>query len=739
MSDPMAEIRASFFIECEELLEALQDGLQTMYDGAGDGETVNVVFRAVHSIKGGAGAFGLDGLVSFAHRFETALDEVRGGNLVADAAVLKLFFTCNDILGDLVRESRDGIDHDRTRTDPVLAELDALLGGPVEAEASPEEAIDFEVATLAFDLDLGSPDTETDDPTWRIRFQPGPMLYANGNEPLFLFRALRDLGELDVTCHDNDLPPLADLDCEHAHLGWDLSLTTSEDRAAIAEAFDFVEGLCALDIEPLAGDPALADLAVLSVLNDAVEEAETVDTEPTANLDLVEDAEVPDEPQIDAAPPVAAPSATPAPERASPPATAAPATPRATVRVDLDRIDRLVNLVGEIVINQAMLSQSVEAAGIPPNSPVRTGLEEFQQLTRDIQESVMMIRAQPVKSLFQRMSRIVREASAEIGKDVRLRTEGENTEVDKTVIERLADPLTHMIRNAVDHGLEQNDLRENAGKPREGTVYLTATHRSGRVVIEVADDGAGINRPKVLKKAIEKELIPADSQLSDSEIDNLLFLPGFSTADEISNLSGRGVGMDVVRSSIQSLGGRISIQSDPGAGTTFSISLPLTLAVLDGMVVRVAGETLVVPLNAIFETLAVTQEDLRAFGPSTHVINIRDSFVPLIDLGAELGYRTPLDDYTGGVVLLIGQEDGLSAAVVVDAIEDQRQVVIKGLQESYGRVPGIAAATILGDGQIALILDPIDLIAQASGLTKISSAVSGPKSLSGSSSHGDFI
>lgn len=737
MSDPMAEIRASFFIECEELLEALQDGLQTMYDGAGDGETVNVVFRAVHSIKGGAGAFGLDGLVSFAHRFETALDEVRGGNLVADAAVLKLFFTCNDILGDLVRESRDGIDHDRTRTDPVLAELDALLGGPVEAEDASEEAIDFEVTTLAFDLDLGLADTDTD-PTWRVRFQPGPMLYANGNEPLFLFRALRDLGELDVTCHDNDLPPLADLDCEHAHLGWDLSLTTSEDRAAIAEAFDFVEGLCALDIEPLAGDPALADLAAISALNDDVEKVETVDTAPKASFELVDEVEAPDEPQMDAAPPVAAPSATPAPERASPPATPAPAAPRATVRVDLDRIDRLVNLVGEIVINQAMLSQSVEAAGIPPNSPVRTGLEEFQQLTRDIQVSVMMIRAQPVKSLFQRMSRIVREASADIGKDVRLRTEGENTEVDKTVIERLADPLTHMIRNAVDHGLEQNDLRENAGKPREGTVYLTATHRSGRVVIEVADDGAGINRPKVLKKAIEKDLIPADSQLSDSEIDNLLFLPGFSTADEISNLSGRGVGMDVVRSSIQALGGRISIQSDPGAGTTFSISLPLTLAVLDGMVVRVAGETLVVPLNAIFETLAVTQEDLRAFGPSTHVINIRDSFVPLIDLGAELGYRTPLDDYTGGVVLLIGQEDGLSAAVVVDAIEDQRQVVIKGLQESYGRVPGIAAATILGDGQIALILDPIDLIAQASGLTKISSAVSGPKSLSGSSSHGDF-
>lgn len=732
MSDPMAEIRASFFIECEELLEALQDGLQTMYDGQGDGETVNIVFRAVHSIKGGAGAFGLDGLVSFAHRFETALDEVRGGNLEADATVLKLFFTCNDILGDLVRESRDGLDHDHSRIDPVLADLDALLGGAPEDTAEPEEEIEFEVTALSFDLDLGgddAPEAEEDgDPVWTVRFQPGPMLYANGNEPLFLFRALRDLGALSVTCLDNDLPPLADLDCEHAHIGWDLQLATTEDRAAIAEAFDFVEGLCTLEIDQSGGGPALVDLPDLADLTDGSDEP--AETAPGPIVLMPEPA-----PQPAPAPPPSAPEAPTvereddlrAPARDKPAVSAAPppSTPRATVRVDLDRIDRLVNLVGEIVINQAMLSQSVEAAGIPPNSPVRTGLEEFQQLTRDIQESVMMIRAQPVKSLFQRMSRIVRESSADIGKDVRLRTEGENTEVDKTVIERLADPLTHMIRNAVDHGLEQNSVREAAGKQREGTVYLTALHRSGRVVIEVADDGAGINRPKVLKKAIEKELIPADSQLSDGEIDNLLFLPGFSTADEISNLSGRGVGMDVVRSSIQALGGRISIQSEPGKGTTFSISLPLTLAVLDGMVVRVAGETLVVPLNAIFETLAVTQDDLRAFGPSTHVINIRNSFVPLIDLGAELGYRTPLDDYSGGVVLLIGQEDGLSAAVVVDAIEDQRQVVIKGLQESYGRVPGIAAATILGDGQIALILDPIDLIAQASGLTKVSGALPG--------------
>ena len=400
------------------------------------------------------------------------------------------------------------------------------------------------------------------------------------------------------------------------------------------------------------------------------------------------------------------------------PATGTPAAdPGATVRVDLERIDRLVNLVGELVINQAMLAQSVTEAGLPPNSPVMTGLEAFMMLTRDIQDSVMMIRAQPVKPLFQRMARIVRESSSAIGKEVKLRTEGEATEVDKTVIERLADPLTHMIRNAVDHGLEPTETRVAAGKPREGVITLCAQHRSGRVVIEVTDDGGGINRKKVFAKAVEKGLVPADSHLSDSEIDNLLFLPGFSTADQVSALSGRGVGMDVVKSSIQALGGRIAITSEPGKGTCFSISLPLTLAVLDGMVVNVANETLVVPLSSILETATLTSEDIRVLGPETHVIHLRGAFVPLYDLGAELGYRAPKSNYEGGIVLLTAQENGERSALVVDAILEQRQVVIKGLQQSYGHIPGVAAATILGDGQIALILDPADLVDNASGRT----------------------
>ncbi|ABG32571.1 chemotaxis protein CheA [Roseobacter denitrificans OCh 114] len=740
----MAEIRASFFIECEELLEALQDGLEALNDGAGDPETINVVFRAVHSIKGGAGAFGLEALVRFAHRFETVLDEIRAGRMVADANALKLFFQCSDHLSDLVRISRDAGTLPEDETSKLLALLDELLGenGAIPEEEEVEEEIDFQPAALSFDLDLGDADEgdaldllppltfdEDEGPRssrYEITFKPENELYETGNEPFQILRALDEMGECKVTCKTDQVPELASLAPENAYLSWHIELTTDVEEAEISAAFEFVEGLCLLDIK------SVDDEDTQEEQNGS--EDSTADADPISELTTpaakVEEVSEPD-PIAELSKP--APEATEkvvAPQKAEQktPTPAAPA--KSVVRVDLDRIERLVNLVGELVINQAMLSQSLESSGLSPHSDAMNGLEEFQRLTRDIQDSVMMIRAQPVKSLFQRMSRIVRESSAAVDKDVRLVTNGEGTEVDKTVIERLADPLTHMIRNAVDHGLETTDARLAAGKPAQGQVKLTAAHRSGRVVIEVADDGAGINRPKVLQIAIDKGLIPKDASLSESEIDNLLFLPGFSTASVVSDLSGRGVGMDVVRTAIQALGGRITISSTPGSGTTFSISLPLTLAVLDGMVVQVADETLVLPLNVVIETLTLSNDDVEMVRPGANVVRVRSGFVPLFDLGEELGYRGPIDDYEGSVVLLIAHEDESRAALIIDSIQDQRQVVIKGLDDSFYRAPGIAAATILGDGQIALILDTSDIITNAIGsnISGHSSTVSGATS-----------
>ncbi len=691
--DPMAEIRASFFMECEELLEAMQDGLQQMDDGTDDSETIHVVFRAVHSIKGGAGAFGLEALVRFAHRYETTLDAVRNGTLETDPELIKLFFRAADQVSDLVRASRDDTDLPTKQGELLIADFDKYIGSDEEEEA--DEEIEFQPLGLSLDLDFGDADAadDTQTPQFQIFFAPEAEMFENGNDAYPILGALAGLGECDIKCDASKLPELDSLAPETPYLAWNILLNTQVDEAEIASMFEFVEGLCTYTITK-------SDRADVSSTDEALPEFEPPVEAAPAPLEKAPKA--PKDPQ-------------PQTKKETPPASAktAPTAAKAVVRVDLDRIERLVNLVGELVINQAMLAQSLQSSGLSPHSDAMNGLEEFQRLTRDIQDGVMMIRAQPVKSLFQRMSRIVRESSAAVGKEVRLVSEGENTEVDKTVIERLADPLTHMIRNAVDHGLEKTDDRIAAGKNREGIVRLSAAHRSGRVIIEVSDDGGGINRPRVQQIAIDKGLIPSDAVLSDTEVDNLLFLPGFSTASEVSDLSGRGVGMDVVRTSIQSLGGRISITSSPGEGTTFSISLPLTLAVLDGMVVEVAGETLVIPLNMVAETLTIADDTLDSIQPGIDVVRVRDGFVPLFDLGYQLGYRERKEHYFESVALLISQEDGSIGALIVDEIQDQRQVVIKGLDDTFYRAPGIAAATILGDGQIALILDPSDIIAKA--------------------------
>ncbi len=743
--DPLEAIKVTFFQECEEQLSELESGLLAMEQGETDSETVNAVFRAVHSIKGGAGAFSLEPLVRFAHVFETTLDDVRGGKLAPDNNVVKVMLRAADVLADHVRAARDGGVVEEARSQALAAALEALNGEAplapvVSAELDDMPGLEFTPLTVSEDdgfgddfgftpLAAGIIALEPEGPalrTWTVLLRPKNALYAKANETGLLLRELKRLGDLQVSIDRSELPGLAEMDAEHAYLTWTILLTTDRSQSDIQDVFEFVDGDCDLSItaEDFAVSPAEIGVLggdepfdVMALIQQAQAEVQAAPA-PVIMAQAFAGPASPPAPApapLAAAPAVSVSSPPPSPVAAAaavaPDAAHGAAAQQATIRVDLDRVDRLIDLVGELVINQAMLAQRVTESGVPRSSNIAMGLDDLEHLTREIQDSVMAIRAQPVKSVFQRMPRLVREVAAMTGKQVRLVTEGEGTEVDKTVIERLTDPITHMIRNAIDHGLERPEVRVAAGKGPEGTVRLSAVHRSGRIVIEVSDDGKGIDRPRVRQIAIDKGLIEVDSNLSDEDVDNLIFMPGFSTASSVSDISGRGVGMDVVKRSIQGLGGRIAITSRPGQGSTFTLSLPLTLAVLDGMVVSVCDHTLVAPLTAIIESLQPKAQDVRAIGPDAYVIAIRDTYTPLIDVGAMLGYRTTPLDPTKGVALLVEGEGGARAALMVDAIQGQRQVVIKSLEANYRQVEGIAAATILGDGRVALILDVDNVVA----------------------------
>ena len=686
-------IRDMFFEESEELLEALTEGLAQMAQGDHSSDTVNAVFRAVHSIKGGAGALKLAALVAFAHRFETVLDEVRGLRISIDAEVILTLQRSADHLVDLVEAARIGVDGEADGTAGFLAALDACLGA-VEGGGAPmtdedeDGSFDFAAITLNFDLDM--PETPTGQ-EYHIRFRPTAALYNNGHDPALLIATLADFGTMSVELDLSQLPDLATFHPKQSYLGWSMRLLTEESETAITEVFEFVEGLCELEIRP--ADPLVALPGTVATEEPAVPTSATapvVDTPPVRAAAAVKD--------------TAAPGRDESAEGATAPGEAK--GPKPTLRVDLDRVDRLINAVGELIINQSMIAQRVQELRLATDADVVTHVEDYRLLARDIQEAVMAIRAQPVKPLFQRMSRIVREAADSTGKSARLVTHGEGAEVDKTVVERLADPLTHMIRNAVDHGLEQPADRVAAGKDPVGTIHLSAAHRSGSVIITIRDDGAGLNRRKILDIARRKNLIGEDTDPSDAEIDALLFLPGFSTASTISSLSGRGVGLDVVRNAVAALGGRVSIASTPGQGTEFTITLPLTLAVLDGMVVSVAGQVMVIPITSILETIRPGASEIHMVGTEDRLLSIRGKFIPMVDVATGLGFSRPPGHPEPQTLLLVETENQGQCALIVDRVFDQRQVVIKGLDSNYGAVPGVSAATVLGDGQIALILDP---------------------------------
>lgn len=718
------EIQGIFFLECEESLVSAEQGLAACKAGTQGPDTVNAIFRAVHSIKGGAGAFGFEALQAFTHTFETLLSDVRENLVPMTPTLIDLLLRALDVLSDHVSAVRDG---SGTPEDAALIrELEGAMANaqgavtdtqaqdveaaPAVQASAPSPFVTFDEEDLTSDLDLddllndlaSSPPIEDIEPAqgWHIHLRPHAGAMRNGGEPLLLLREMAALGATVCACDTSAIPSLDDFDPHQGYLGWTYEVPQNVPEASMRDIFDFVGDDCPIVIGT---DAAIPPLRL---------EPRSAPPAPAPSTPKAVPAPAPVAACLPAAAPVPAPApAAAAPEAPQPAAggnapPAAPA-PGQSIRIDLIKLDKLIDTVGELVIAQAMLAQRLQNENVQSVEE----LTLLESLTRDIQESAMSIRAQPIGSVFSRVPRILRELSASTGKHVNLQVFGETTELDKTVIERLGEPLTHLIRNAVDHGIESPEDRLAKGKSAEGTLTLSAEQRSGRILIRIADDGAGINRARVFAKAVEKGIISPDAQLSKEEIEALIFAPGFSTAAAITNVSGRGVGMDVVRQNVKDLGGRISIESEEGKGTSFTLTLPLTLAISDGMIVKVGDQTLVVPLTHVVESLRPEPKDVQGLGTSCMMLNVRGRFIPVVSVGDAVAARGAVTNPSEGVLMVVDTESAGQAALLVDNISDQRQFVIKSLDTHYRNVDGVAGATILGDGRVALILN-VDTLVQ---------------------------
>jgi two-component system chemotaxis sensor kinase CheA len=673
MSD-MDEFKVIFFTECAELLVDMEERLVQLDTTVSDKEALNAIFRCAHSIKGGSGAFGMNAIMGFTHSLEALLDIMRSTDVPPTREAIDVLLKSADVVTKMLEMAKQNQEPPADFGADVLAAIKALTSGgaptPLPAMAMPHG--DPSAAQAA---------SGSATPSYHIKFAPYPELFATANEPLLLLRELAKLGQTTIAADIKRLPEIADLKAAECYIRGNITLVTDKPETAIWDVFEFVAHVC--------------DLTVTKEAAPAPQAATAPAPQPAATAPVAQAAS----PPAAAAAPAKPAEAKKAGEE---PAKAAAAT--SSIRVDLEKVDRLVNMVGELVITEAMIRAQVRHLAEDQFADLLRGVDELSQHTRELQEAVMAMRMQPVKSIFSRMPRIVRDTASQLGKDIQLVLSGENTEVDKTVIESLSDPLTHMIRNSCDHGIETPDQRVWNDKPLQGTIHLSAYHRSGRIIIEIADDGAGINRVRVFEKAKEKGIVAPDAQLSDEEIDHLIFHAGFSTAEKVTSVSGRGVGMDVVRRNIEALGGTVSINNRPGKGSTFTVSLPLTLAILDGMIVRVGKEFYVVPITSIIETLRPKPEQVHHVEGRGDVLNVRGEFLPLVYLHSVFGIKNAEHEPSKALTVLV-ESGAHKMGLVVDELVGQQQVVIKSLEANADPVKGISGATILGDGKVSLILE----------------------------------
>jgi two-component system chemotaxis sensor kinase CheA len=654
--------------EAAELLEQLEKALLDLEQRPDDRDLVDMAFRALHTIKGSGAMFGFEQVASFAHEFESAFDRVRKGETSPSRDLIAIALAAKDFIRSQIERPDET---DAMAGVCIISDLRQLIAGNDT----------YSVETVAEPIALAEADA---DPlvTWRIRISFNKDVLINGSNPLLLLGELRELGDCQVTVDSNSVPLLDALEPTACYLRWEALLTTTHPRAAIYDVFIFVMDDMELDIQQEAA-PALRQAA--SPVQPIALAASTPVT-PAGEHGLA---------QAEAS------------SQRSPAEPRTPSKDYSTIRVPAERLDEMMDRVGELVISQARLSQLTSSNG----GGTKAVAEDIERLTASLRDAMMGIRMVPIGQLFGRFRRLIHDLSRDLGKEIELVTEGEDTELDKTMIEKLADPLVHIIRNSADHGLESPDLRSAAGKSPTGRISLVARHAGAEVLISVIDDGRGLDTKRIRAKAEEQGLIAANAVISEAEINQMIFHPGFSTAKEVSALSGRGVGMDVVKRTIEGMRGKIDIATDPGHGTQITLRLPLTLAIIEGLLVRVADGRYVIPLTAVEECVELSiLDDTRSEGRS--FLNIRGDLVPFLRLRELFDENGAPDVHQKVVIVTVGDT---RVGLVVDQIIGSHQTVIKSLSKLHADVPSFSGATILGDGTVALILDVLHLVALGQG------------------------
>lgn len=675
----LSQFHEVFFEESMEGVDVMESGLLGMDLEQPNVETINNVFRAAHSIKGGAGTFGFQEVTDFTHGLESLLDDLRGGDLRISDELIQLLLESVDFLKYMLQECQAG----RTVPDDEIEVHAAKLAG-FEAGVAPPSITNLNTGIEQRPELPSNPETRDIDNPWQIDFVPHTTFFNSGNDPYRIIRELNELGKVTTLVTEKNLPALSGLEPENCYLSWRIELPGAATQEEISEIFDWVIDDAEITISKGGESPVLISEEV----------AETSGAPQTENVKQPE-AEI---------------TNTNVSRKNDP--TFHQNVPEVTsIRVNIERVDLLVNLVGELVITQSMLSRFKDHEVTQGLEELLRGIEQLEENTREIQEHTMRIRMLPIDNVFQRMPRLVRDLGKSLNKEVNLELRGNATEVDKTVLEKISDPLTHLVRNSLDHGIETPEVRLQNGKFPEGTIEISAYHEGGSIVIEVRDDGRGLDREAIVAKAVEQGIIEPDSELSNAEIDRLIFSPGFSTATEISDVSGRGVGMDVVKFNIEQLNGNIEVLSETGIGSTFTIKLPLTLAIIEGQLVRVGKDVFIVPLLSIVKSTRIDTDRHKVIGGQSSMFKLDEDYIPIVSLKDVYRINADHDSVADGILVIVDSIERFG--VVVDEVLGQQQVVVKSLEANFKEIPTISGATILGDGTVAMILDMAGLLRES--------------------------